>query len=93
VEAGMLNGSQLTSNAPWRIRVTSQDIAKLTAQEAPDGWLPLKGAALVLGVSQQTVLQRLKSGELEGVRVQTGRRTSWRINVTATSCKEEESLF
>jgi len=93
VEAGILKGSQLTSYAPWRIRVTAQDVAKLTAQEAPDGWLPLKGAALVIGVSQQTVLQRLKSGELEGVRVQTGRRTSWRINVTATSCKEEKSLF
>ncbi len=93
VEMGLLKGSQRSSAAPWRIRVMSADIERLTAQNAPEGWLPLKGAAQTLGVSQQTVLQRLKSGQLEAVRVRTGARTAWRINVPATSCKHQPRLF
>ena len=73
LEVGLLKGRQLTSGAPWRIRVTAADRQHLTASDAPAGWLPLKGAALALGVSQQTVLQRLKCGELDGIRVCTGR--------------------
>lgn len=85
IETGLLHGSQLTSGAPWRVRVTEEDKRRLTAAEAREGWLPLKGAARVLGVSQQTVLQRLKSGRLEGVRVRVGRRSGWRIRVAQRS--------
>ena len=46
--------------------------------------MTLKAAAAALGVSQPTVLQRLKSGQLEGVRVRTGRRTAWRIRLLST---------
>jgi len=93
---GLLRGSQKTSGAPWRVRVTAEDRQRLKAVDAPKGWLPLKGAACVLGVSQQTVLQRLKSGSLEGVRVQEGRRTSWRIRIPAKGCtrnRNQETLF
>lgn len=93
VEVGLLKGRQLTSGAPWRIRVTAADRQHLTASDAPAGWLPLKGAALALGVSQQTVLQRLKCGELDGIRVCTGRRSAWRINVPATSYQDQTMLF
>jgi hypothetical protein len=93
VEAGLLKGSQLTSCAPWRIRVTEEDVKRLTAADAPEGWLPLKGAAQALGVSQKTVLQKLSSGELEGVRVRVGGRTAWRINAGRTTYGQEPTLF
>ena len=93
VEAGLLKGSQLTSGAPWKVQVTREDKERLTAAHAPEGWLPLKGAAKALGVSQKTILQKLTSSELEGVRVRVGGRTGWRIRVVATTCDEENSLF
>ncbi len=37
----------------------------------------------MLGVSQQTVLQRIKAGELQAVRVHVRRRSAWRILVPA----------
>jgi hypothetical protein len=93
VETGLLRGSQATKGAPWRIRVTQEDRERLTATEVHDHWLPLKGAALALGVSQQTVLQKLKSGELEGKRVCVRTRSGWRIHLPPTTCDNEPSLF
>lgn len=93
VEAGLLHGSQSTKAAPWRVRVTGQDRRRLTAADAPHGWLPLKGAASMLGVSQQTVLQRLKVGELNGVRVRVGRRSAWRIEIPEPEDERQRSLF
>jgi DNA invertase Pin-like site-specific DNA recombinase len=93
VEVGLIRGSHLTDGAPWRIQLTEQDIQKLKPAEADDGWLPLKGAALALGVSQQAVLQKLKSGQLEGVRVQNGRRSSWRIRVAKDTYNPQLALF
>ena len=93
VEAGLLQGSQVTFGAPWHIRVTPDDIDRLTSSEEPKGWLTLKAAALALKVSQQTVLQRLKDGKLKGVRVKTGRRTAWRIQVKTEKNDAQQSLF
>jgi len=93
IEQGLLHGSQLTAGAPWRVQVSEQDRRRLTAADAPEGWLPLKGAARALGVSQQAVVQRLKSGRLEGVRVHVGKRSSWRIRVPSTSCEDQPALF
>jgi hypothetical protein len=72
IETGLLHGSQLTAGAPWRIVVTDEDIKRLKPADVGKDWVPLKGAAAALGVSQQTVLQKLKSEELKGVRVRTG---------------------
>jgi len=88
-----LQGSQVTRGAPWSIRVTDKDIKRLTSTEEPEGWLTLKAAALVLKTSQQTVLQRLKEGKLEGIRVQTGRRTAWRVRVIKEEIDAQQSLF
>lgn len=93
IEAGLLRGSQLTSGAPWRIVVSQQDIEKLKPTEVGEGWLPLKGAAGALGVSQQTVLQKLKSGELEGVRVRAGRRVGWRIRLPESNYGDQPTLL
>src|SRR5438093_8772816 len=81
VEVGLLRGSQMTPGAPWRVRVTEEDRRRLSVADSADGWRPLKGAAQMLGVSQQTVLQRIKAGELQAVRVHVRRRSAWRILV------------
>ncbi len=75
---GFIAGEQVTPGAPWRIRVTD-DLRSQFVEEAPPGWLPMLEATLALGVSRQTVLQRVKRGELEAVHVRSGRRKGLRI--------------
>jgi DNA invertase Pin-like site-specific DNA recombinase len=77
---GFIAGEQPTPGAPWRIRVTDQLRARFVEQ-APEGWLPMLEATKALGVSRQTVLQRVKRGELRAVHVRTGRRKGLRIEV------------
>jgi DNA invertase Pin-like site-specific DNA recombinase len=77
---GFVAGEQVTPGAPWRIRITSQLRGMLT-DTAPDGWLALHHASRALGVSRQTVLQKVKRGELNAVLTRTGRRKGLRIEV------------
>lgn len=77
---GFIAGEQVTPGAPWRIRVTD-DLRSRFVEEAPPGWLEMWDAMKALGVSRQTVLQRVKRGELQAVHVCTGRRKGLRINV------------
>jgi predicted DNA-binding protein (UPF0251 family) len=93
VEVGLLRGRQLTDAAPWRIQVRPEDVTRLKPSDADPAWLPLKGAAQAMGVSQQTVVQKLKCGELEGVRVQTGGRTAWRIHLPQGTCDHQPTLL
>jgi hypothetical protein len=77
---GFVAGEQVTPGAPWRIRLTSQLRGMLT-DTAPDGWVPLGYATQALGVSRQTVLQKVKRGELNAVLTRTGRRKGLRIEL------------
>jgi DNA invertase Pin-like site-specific DNA recombinase len=77
---GFIAGEQPTPGAPWQIRVTDQLRARFVEQ-APEGWLPMLEATKALGVSRQTVLQRVKRGELRAVHVRIGRRKGLRIEV------------
>jgi hypothetical protein len=77
---GFVAGEQDTPGAPWRIRMTD-DLRALFVDDAPEGWLAMLEATLALGVSRQTVLQRVKRGELKAVHVRTGRRKGLRIQV------------
>ncbi len=77
---GFIAGEQVTPGAPWRIRF-NDDLRSKFVEEAPPGWLAMLEATLALGVSRQTVLQRVKRGELEAVHVRSGRRKGLRINV------------
>ena len=77
---GFIAGEQLTPGAPWRIRMTDQLRGRFV-DETPPGWLPMLEATHALGVSRQTVLQRVKRGELEAVHVRSGRRKGLRIKV------------
>jgi DNA invertase Pin-like site-specific DNA recombinase len=81
---GFIVGEQVTPGAPWRIRVTD-DLRARFVEDAPAGWLPMYEAMKALGVSRQTVLQRVKRGELEAVHVRSGRRKGLRINVPLPS--------
>ena len=77
---GIVAGEQLTPGAPWRIRLTDELRARFV-EDAPEGYVPIVDAMRVLGVSRQTVLQRVKRGELEAVHVARGCRKGLRIKV------------
>lgn len=77
---GFIAGEQVTPGAPWQIRITEELRARLVAQ-APPEFVPMLEATRKLGVSRQTVLQRVKRGELEAVLVRQGRRKGLRIKV------------
>lgn len=78
--AGIIVGEQLTPGAPWRIRITD-DLRACFVEDAPPDYLPMLEARLRLGVSRQTVLQRVKRGELQALHVRRGRRKGLRIKV------------
>ena len=59
---GFIAGEQITPGAPWRIRINEEVRARFVA-EAPEGHVPMLEAARLLGVSRQTVLQRVKRGD------------------------------
>jgi DNA invertase Pin-like site-specific DNA recombinase len=77
---GIIVGEQLTPGAPWRIRMTDELRARFV-QEAPKGYVPIVDAMRLLGVSRQTVLQRVKRGQLEAIHVSLGRRKGLRIKI------------
>lgn len=77
---GFIAAEQITPGAPWRIRMTEELRARFV-EEAPRDYLPMLEATLKLGVSRQTVLQRVKRGELEAIHVGRGRRKGLRIKV------------
>lgn len=83
---GFIPGEQLTPGAPWRIRLTD-DIRALFVDDTPEGWLAMLEATLAHGVSRQTLLQRVKRGELRAVHVRTGRRKGLRIQPPTTQDK------
>ena len=79
---GFIAGEQVTPGAPWRVRLTDQLRGMLT-DSTPDGWVPLGYATQALGISRQTVLQKVKRGELRAVLTRTGRRKGLRIEIPA----------
>ena len=80
INDGFIAGEQLTPGAPWRIRVTPELLARFVEQ-TPAGYVPMQDATRILGVSRQTVLQRVKRGELDAVHVHHGKRKGLRIKV------------
>jgi DNA invertase Pin-like site-specific DNA recombinase len=78
LQAGFIRGEQDTPGAPWRIRVNDQ-LRSLFVDNAPPGYVPIVDAMRILGVSRQTVLQRVKRGELQAIHVRNGRRKGLRI--------------
>ncbi len=79
---GIIAGEQITPGAPWRIRLTGELKARFNVEtQAGDGFLAMREAIKALGVSRQTVLQRVKRGELEAAHVMRGKQKGLRIKV------------
>jgi len=85
---GFIAGEQITPGAPWQIRITDELRARIVEQAPPD-YLPMLETTIKLRVSRQTVLQRVKRGELQAVLVRQGRRKGLRIKVI----DDQPSLF
>ena len=77
---GFIAGEQITPGAPWQIRLT-EELRNRFVDQAPEGYVTMQEATKILGVTRQTVLQRVKNGELDAVHVYRGRRKGLRINV------------
>jgi DNA invertase Pin-like site-specific DNA recombinase len=85
---GFIAGEQLTPGAPWQIRVTDQMLSRIV-ENTPHGYVPMQVATKKLGVSRQTVLQRVKRGELQAVHLRCGKEIQLRINIL----DDQPSLF
>ena len=77
---GLITGEQVTPGAPWRIRMTDALKARFTAS-AGEGFITMQEATRALGVTRQTVLQRVKRGEIEAAHVTKGGKTGLRIKL------------
>jgi excisionase family DNA binding protein len=80
---GIIAGEQLTPGAPWRIRLTD-DLRARVAEEAPEGYLTMYQTMRRLGVSRQTVWQRVKRGDIEAIHVRRGRKKGLRLKLNCS---------
>ena len=76
----IIAGEQLTYGAPWRIRLTA-DMCARVAEEAPAGYLTMYQTMRALGISRQTVWQRVKRGEIAAIHVKRGRKKGLRLKL------------
>jgi len=77
---GIIAGEQITPGAPWQIRISDEVKAKFVEQ-APKGYVTMQEATQKLGVSRQTVLHRVKRGELDMIHVRKGNHKGLKIKV------------
>lgn len=85
---GFIAGEQITPGAPWQIRMTEELRARFI-EKAPEGYVSMKEAKSILGVTRQTVLQRVKRGELKAVHVHRGKQ----IGLYIKALNRQRSLF
>jgi len=90
---GVLVGTQATAGAPWRIVLTNDVRRRLSAGDAPVGWVTLGSAARRLGLSKSHVAYLVKSGKLKARRTRVGKRQCWIIDVSSVDCGPQKSLF
>lgn len=83
IEAGFIPAEQPTPGAPWQVRITD-DLRGRFVETPPPGFVPMIEATKLLGVTRQTVLQRVRRGELKAVHIRLGRRKGLRIKVPDT---------
>lgn len=85
---GFIAGEQITPGAPWQIRM-NENLRSRFIEKAPEGYAPMREAKRILGVSRQTVLQRVKRGELSALHVRRGKQNGLYIKVL----NNQRSLF
>jgi hypothetical protein len=78
---GFIGGEQITPGAPWQIRITDELRSKFM-EHPPEGYATMKEAKSILGVSRQTILNRLKTGKLSAVHVRKGKQLGLYIKVS-----------
>jgi DNA invertase Pin-like site-specific DNA recombinase len=78
---GFIPGEQITPGAPWQIRM-NEELRQRFVETAPEHYVTMQEATRLLGITRQTVLQRIKRGELDALHVRCGRRKGIRIKVT-----------
>jgi predicted DNA-binding transcriptional regulator AlpA len=84
---GFIPGEQTTAGAPWRVRITDQLRARFR-QTPPVGYVALREAMGILGISRQAVWKRVKRGELESTYVTRGRRKGLFVRVDNPNQKQ-----
>ena len=67
----------------------SETVRSRFVEKAPEGYVTMKKAKKILGVSRQTVLQRVKSGKLSAVHVRKGKQ----IGIYIKLLNNQRSLF
>jgi hypothetical protein len=77
---GFIPGEQLTPGAPWRVQITDELRARFR-EETPSEYVTMREATRILGVSRQTVWNRVKRGELDAAHVRRGRGKGLRIRL------------
>jgi excisionase family DNA binding protein len=90
---GVLAGEQSVSGAPWSIVLTEEVRRRLTAGDAPAGWVGLDEAARRLGLTKSHVAYLVKQGKLSAVRTTVGKRQCWRIDVSSATCGRQSDLL
>jgi hypothetical protein len=80
----LIAGEQITPGAPWRVRLTDE-LRSRFIENVPDGYVTMIKAIHLLGVTRQTVLQRVKRGELQAIHVNRGRCKGLRIKIPAAA--------
>jgi DNA invertase Pin-like site-specific DNA recombinase len=93
IRQGLLKADQITAGAPWSVYLDDNDVQRLTAADAPKGWLPLRAASKALGLSSQAVINQVKSGKLDFVYVTRGRVNGLRIRIPSTTSTTQQPLF
>ena len=70
--------------APLRILMTDELRARFRPQ-APEGFVPVATATQRLGVTRQTIWNRIRAGQLESCHVTRGRRRGLHVRLPAPS--------
>jgi DNA invertase Pin-like site-specific DNA recombinase len=81
---GFITGHQVVPGGPWHLRIDDEMRSKVVGT-APEGWVGLEKAAEALGVVRQTVLDRIRRGELRAVYVNKGGRKGLAIEIASVS--------
>lgn len=72
LQDGLIEAEQLTSGAPWRVRVSDELKARFASKPA-EGYMPMIAAMCRLSLPREEVLQKIKCGELEVLYITGGR--------------------
>jgi len=90
---GLLAGEQSVPSAPWSIVLTEGVRRRLTAGDAPAGWVGLDEAARRLGLTKSHLAHLVKQGKLNAVRATVGKRECWRIDVSSATGGRQADLL